>query len=100
LPSATERRRQFWPPNQGSYDPGHRADESHDDRHQSREAVAGSDLSARLFVGSERLPSPSSDASVEDFGLTWNAPLEGGGLMVGNTIRIEIEAEAVRKSSE
>jgi polyisoprenoid-binding protein YceI len=34
-----------------------------------------------------------------DFGLTWNAPLEGGGLMVGNTIRIEIEAEAVRQSS-
>jgi polyisoprenoid-binding protein YceI len=34
-----------------------------------------------------------------DFGLTWNAPLEGGGLMVGNTIRIEIEAEAVRQFS-
>jgi polyisoprenoid-binding protein YceI len=34
-----------------------------------------------------------------DFGLTWNAPLEGGGLMVGNTIKIEIEAEAVRLSS-
>jgi polyisoprenoid-binding protein YceI len=33
-----------------------------------------------------------------DFGLTWNATLEGGGLMVGNTVRIEIEAEAVSQS--
>jgi polyisoprenoid-binding protein YceI len=30
-----------------------------------------------------------------DFGLAWNAPLEGGGFMIGNTVKIEIEAEAV-----
>jgi polyisoprenoid-binding protein YceI len=33
-----------------------------------------------------------------DFGLTWNAPLEGGGVLIGNTVKIEIEAEAVRQS--
>jgi polyisoprenoid-binding protein YceI len=31
----------------------------------------------------------------EDWGLTWNLPLDGGGLVVSNKIRIEIELEAV-----
>jgi polyisoprenoid-binding protein YceI len=31
----------------------------------------------------------------EDWGLTWNVPLDGGGLLVSKDIRIEIEAEAV-----
>jgi polyisoprenoid-binding protein YceI len=31
----------------------------------------------------------------EDWGLTWNMPLDGGGLLVSRDIRIEIEAEAV-----
>lgn len=31
----------------------------------------------------------------EDWGLTWNLPLDGGGLLVSKDIRIEIEAEAV-----
>jgi len=31
-----------------------------------------------------------------DFGLTWNAALETGGVLVSNDIRIEIEAQAVR----
>ena len=31
----------------------------------------------------------------EDWGLTWNLPLDGGGLVVSNQIRIEIELEAV-----
>ena len=30
-----------------------------------------------------------------DFGLTWNQPLPGAGLMVGNDVRISIEIEAV-----
>lgn len=33
----------------------------------------------------------------EDFGLTWNQALETGGVLVGKTVRIEIEAEAVRQ---
>ena len=31
----------------------------------------------------------------EDWGLTWNMPLDNGGLLVSKDIRIEIEAEAV-----
>jgi polyisoprenoid-binding protein YceI len=31
----------------------------------------------------------------EDFGLTWNQVLETGGVLVGKTVKIEIEAEAV-----
>jgi polyisoprenoid-binding protein YceI len=33
----------------------------------------------------------------EDFGLTWNQALEGGGVLVGKKVAIEIEAEAVRR---
>lgn len=32
----------------------------------------------------------------EDFGLTWNQPLAGGGVLVGKRITIEIEVEAIR----
>jgi polyisoprenoid-binding protein YceI len=32
-----------------------------------------------------------------DFGLTFNAPLEGGGVMVGNDVKVEIDLEAVYK---
>ncbi|MBA4179173.1 MAG: polyisoprenoid-binding protein [Anaerolinea sp.] len=32
----------------------------------------------------------------EDFGLTWNAPLEFGGLLVGNDVKLNIETELVR----
>jgi polyisoprenoid-binding protein YceI len=31
----------------------------------------------------------------EDWALTWNMPLDGGGLLVSRDIRIEIEVEAV-----
>jgi polyisoprenoid-binding protein YceI len=31
----------------------------------------------------------------EDFGLTWNAALETGGLLVGKTVQIDLEVEAV-----
>ena len=31
----------------------------------------------------------------EDWDLTWNIPLDGGGLLVSTDIRIEIETEAV-----
>ena len=34
----------------------------------------------------------------EDWDLTWNMPLDGGGLLVSKDIRIEIEAEAVLQS--
>jgi polyisoprenoid-binding protein YceI len=33
----------------------------------------------------------------EDWGLTWNAPLETGGFLLSRTVRLEIEAELVKK---
>ena len=33
----------------------------------------------------------------EDWGLTWNAPLETGGFLLSRTVRLEIEAELIRK---
>jgi len=35
--------------------------------------------------------------SRKDFGLTWNAALEGGGWVVGDNVTIELEIEAVKK---
>ena len=32
----------------------------------------------------------------KDFGLTWNAVIEGGGILVGDTVDVTIEAELVR----
>jgi polyisoprenoid-binding protein YceI len=34
----------------------------------------------------------------EDWGLTWNTPLETGGFLLSKTVRLEIEAELVKKS--
>ena len=34
-----------------------------------------------------------------DYGLLWNQALEAGGILVGNEVKILIEAEAVRKST-
>jgi polyisoprenoid-binding protein YceI len=33
----------------------------------------------------------------KDFGLTWNAPLEAGGFLVGDDVKIELDIEAVRQ---
>jgi polyisoprenoid-binding protein YceI len=33
----------------------------------------------------------------EDWGLVWNAPLETGGFLLSKTVRLEIEAELIRK---
>jgi polyisoprenoid-binding protein YceI len=32
-----------------------------------------------------------------DWGLIWNTPLETGGFLLSNTVRLEIEAELVKK---
>jgi polyisoprenoid-binding protein YceI len=37
----------------------------------------------------------STEINREDFGLTWNAALEAGGVLVGKTVKIDIEVEAV-----
>jgi polyisoprenoid-binding protein YceI len=33
----------------------------------------------------------------EEFGITFNAPLEAGGVLIGKKVTVEIEAEAVRQ---
>jgi polyisoprenoid-binding protein YceI len=48
--------------------------------------------------GGERIGfTASAELDREDFGLTWNQVLETGGVLVGKTVKIEIEAEAVRQ---
>jgi polyisoprenoid-binding protein YceI len=37
----------------------------------------------------------STEVNREDFGLTWNAALETGGVLVGKNVKIELEIEAV-----
>ena len=46
--------------------------------------------------GNDRVAfSASTEVNREDFGLTWNAALETGGFLVGKTVKIDIEVEAV-----
>jgi polyisoprenoid-binding protein YceI len=47
--------------------------------------------------GQRAVFSASTEIDRQEFGLTWNVPLESGGVLVGNTISIEIEVEAVRR---
>ncbi|WP_018347411.1 YceI family protein [Longispora albida] len=42
--------------------------------------------------------SASTEIDREDFGMTFNAALETGGVLVGKKIKIEIEAEAIRQA--
>jgi polyisoprenoid-binding protein YceI len=52
---------------------------------------------ARDPWGGERLGfTARADVDREDFGLTWNQALETGGVLVGKTAKLEIEAEAAR----
>ena len=41
--------------------------------------------------------SMTTEIDREDFGITWNVALETGGVLVGKTVKIEIEGEAVRR---
>ena len=50
-------------------------------------------------MGDERVGfSAATDINREDFGLTWNVALETGGLLVGNTVRIELAVQAIAAS--
>jgi polyisoprenoid-binding protein YceI len=42
--------------------------------------------------------SATTEVDREDFGLTWNVALEGGGFLVGKKIRLEFEIEAIKQS--
>ena len=43
--------------------------------------------------------SATAELNRNDFGIEFNAPLEGGGVVVGNRIQIALEIEAVRQAS-
>lgn len=50
--------------------------------------------------GNERVGfQASTEVNREDFGLTWNAALETGGFLVGKTVKIDLEVEAVLQKS-
>ena len=40
-----------------------------------------------------------TEISRKDFGLTWNVALEGGGLLVGDKVKITIEVDAARETA-
>jgi polyisoprenoid-binding protein YceI len=42
--------------------------------------------------------SATAEIDREDFGITYNMALEAGGVMIGKTVKIEIEGEAVRQA--
>lgn len=44
--------------------------------------------------------SASGAISRKDFGLTWNAALEAGGVLVGEKVEIAIELEAVKRAAQ
>jgi polyisoprenoid-binding protein YceI len=49
--------------------------------------------------GGERLSlTARGEFDREDFGLTWNVALEGGGVLVGKKVVLEIEAQLVRQA--
>ncbi|MEV1331599.1 YceI family protein [Micromonospora costi] len=58
------------------------------------------------FGGARRDPSgqdifgftATAEIEREDYGLLWNVALEGGGVLVGKNVRIEIAGEAIRQS--
>jgi polyisoprenoid-binding protein YceI len=54
---------------------------------------------ARDPWGNERIGvSATGELDREAFGLTWNQGLETGGVLVGKTVKLEIEAEAIRQA--
>jgi polyisoprenoid-binding protein YceI len=42
--------------------------------------------------------SATTELDRDEFGMTWNAALETGGVLVGRKLKVEIEAEAVRQA--
>lgn len=47
------------------------------------------------FGNSKVLFSADAELDREDWGITWNAPLEAGGVLVSKKIRLELEVQAV-----
>jgi polyisoprenoid-binding protein YceI len=41
--------------------------------------------------------SASAEVEREDWGLTWNVPLQSGGVLVGKKVKLEIEAQLIKE---
>ena len=55
----------------------------------------------RDMQGNERAGfSARTTINRKDFGLTWNQGLEGGGVLVGDEVRISVEVELVRQAAQ
>jgi polyisoprenoid-binding protein YceI len=52
------------------------------------------------WAGTRRGATATAKISRKAFGLTWNKALEGGGVVVGDEITIELEVELVKKVAE
>jgi polyisoprenoid-binding protein YceI len=49
--------------------------------------------------GDERLGlSATAEIDRRDFGLQWNAPVEGGGVVLGHKIQVTLDIEAIRRA--
>jgi polyisoprenoid-binding protein YceI len=57
--------------------------------------LAPADCSQRAGAVTCIGPAASGTLNREDWGLTWNLPVDSGGVLVSKDIRIEIELEAV-----
>jgi polyisoprenoid-binding protein YceI len=51
-------------------------------------------ISADPWGNAKAAFSATAEVAREDWGLTWNVPLEGGGVLVSKHIKLEIEAQA------
>lgn len=50
--------------------------------------------------GGERIVfSATGELAREDFGMTWNVPLDGGGILVSKTFKLEFEVQGVRQQA-
>lgn len=59
------------------------------------EGVSTNPMSGKQIVGF----TATGELDREAFGLTWNVGLEGGGVLVSKTIKLEIEGEAIRRDA-
>jgi polyisoprenoid-binding protein YceI len=60
-------------------------------------AVELSGIAADPWGNDRAIFEAAAEIDREDFGLTWNQPLAGGGVLVGKKVRIELEIETVRQ---
>ena len=60
-------------------------------------SVQGGDVAKDPWGGTRTGFSATTSVNRKDFGMTWNKTLDNGGLLVGDDVKIDIEAEGVQK---